>query len=500
MAFSTGSKRSATSAVTTAAATDAAKLAAFKKNTNAYKKVIDQQQKSAKFSSVSQTIQGLQAQISGSNGFRANYSKNQGYLSYDQNMIATGTWGSDPNYNNIIYNNNLGMGVTPGPAPGSALSLADKTAIYADIASTTVTLDALLNKISQTNALIDASTKVLGVPAGGKTIIGSSSTGYSRTNTPPPSKAIQIKTATSQASTTTLPPEFPNSSYKWNLPPHAWSLPTDPVSVNPGLSPSRIDNHHSSRRGRIWVYTPRSYPVAQVTPKKTATNGVEVAGSTLFPSAYKYGFQFLWNPETYSQNTGININITPNANDPGIALTGLVNGSSQISFTLRIDRTNDFACAKGMFLPFALDSVDNSSNKDLRVQPGHNNANNFVDFYSNGHAPYSSPTETEIAKKITELMKYGTEADLEYLYRVINGDTWKGIGRNTSNIGFLQPQFIRIDLGQNKFTGVISSISVNHLAFTRDMVPIRSDVNLTINLLVNVVGVTNNTGSSTKTK
>lgn len=492
MAASVGSKRSATSPVITAAAVQAAKLAAFKKNTLAYTKVIDQQQKVSKTASLNQAIQKLQTSITGSTGYRASYTAYQGYLSYDQNMIATGLWGSDLNYNNVIFS--LYVGVTPGPTPGSALSLADKTAIYADIVSLNAAVDAVQSKISQANALIDANTKSVGKVGAYKTITGNSGTGYTYV-----SKAVQIKASPSQSSTVHLPPEFPNSSYKWNLPPHAWSLPVEPSDINTLMSPTRGDDHHSSRRGRIWFYVPYTAPVVQKPHPKSL---IKEDSNTheLFQSKDTYGFQFLWNPETYSQNTAINLGITPNSADPGLNLTGLVNGSSQISFTLRIDRSNDFACAKGMFLPYALTSIDNARNKDQKVQPGNSNAKPFVKFYSRGHAPYSAPTETEITTKIKELMRYGTEADLEYLYRVINGDNWKGIGRNTSNIGFLQPQFIRIDLGQNKFTGMITGINVNHLAFTRDMVPIRSDVSLTVNLLVNITGVTNNTGSSAKTK
>ena len=89
--------------------------------------------------------------------------------------------------------------------------------------------------------------------------------------------------------------------------------------------------------------------------------------------------------------------------------------------------------------------------------------------------------------KIKDLMQYGTEADLEYLYRTINGDGWTGIGgRKTSNMGYLMPALIRVDLGNQKFVGVVSSVGVNHLAFTRDMVPIRTDVNITIDLRANI--------------
>jgi hypothetical protein len=54
------------------------------------------------------------------------------------------------------------------------------------------------------------------------------------------------------------------------------------------------------------------------------------------------------------------------------------------------------------------------------------------------------------------------------------------------------PSLIRLDLGNQKFVGVVSGIQVNHLAFTRDLVPIRTDVNITVDLRANIQPTTNN--------
>ena len=89
-------------------------------------------------------------------------------------------------------------------------------------------------------------------------------------------------------------------------------------------------------------------------------------------------------------------------------------------------------------------------------------------------------------------MTYGTEADIEYLYKTVNGSGWKGIGgRDTSNIGYLMPALIRLDLGNQKFVGVVSSVGVSHLAFTRDLIPIRTDVSITVDLRANIQPLTN---------
>lgn len=293
----------------------------------------------------------------------------------------------------------------------------------------------------------------------------------------------------SQKQTFNNPPPTPDKTYTWNLPPHKWSLPTDPATVNMGATPTSSGDIHSTRRGRIWFYQGYVGPTAQA----SNTTGIYTPPAKTVPqgSVNKYGFQFMWNPETYSQDTAVNMTVTPNAADPTIALTGFAAANSQIAFTLRLDRTNDFACAKSGFETLSNNGqiIDRSS----YVQ-------SLAEYYSvGGSIGGASPSASDIGDKIQELLQYGTEADLEYLYRVVNGTGWTSIvGRPTSNIGYLMPSLIRIDLGEQKFVGVISDISVNHLAFTKSMVPIRTDVNVTINLKANIQSTMNTSPSSTK--
>jgi hypothetical protein len=285
-----------------------------------------------------------------------------------------------------------------------------------------------------------------------------------------------------QQQTFTPPPLNPTSDYKFNLPPHKWSLPLDPDAVSPETVAARSDDYHTTRRGRIWYYNgyvgPTSAPDYQNTGIYTPPAGAK-------GSSNKYGFQFIWNPETFSQNTAVNMSITPSAADPTIALTGFAAANSTMSFTLRIDRTNDFACAKNFVFKDGTYTVPGS---EFKVNQG-----NFreVSKYYNFGSKYVDGFTVE--DNIKNLLTYGTEADLEFLYRTINGSGWKGIGgRETSNIGYLMPSLIRLDLGNQKFVGVVSDIQVNHLAFTRDLVPIRTDVNITVDLRANIQPTTNN--------
>jgi hypothetical protein len=278
------------------------------------------------------------------------------------------------------------------------------------------------------------------------------------------------------------PPLNPSGDYKFNLPPHQWSLPLDPDAVSPDTVASRSDDYHTTRRGKIWYYNgyvgPSSAPDYQST-------GIYTPPANAKGTVNNYGFQFIWNPETFSQHTAVNMSITPAASDPTIALTGFAAANSTMSFTLRLDRTNDFACAKnfvfkdGTFtVPGGGLTVNNGNFQEISKYYGY--GNKFVDGFT-------------LEKNIKDLLTYGTEADLEFLYRTINGTGWKGIGgRETSNIGYLMPSLIRLDLGNQKFVGVVADIQVNHLAFTRDLVPIRTDVNITVDLRANIQPTTNN--------
>jgi len=275
----------------------------------------------------------------------------------------------------------------------------------------------------------------------------------------------------------------PDSTYSWNLPPHEWSLPVDPGSVSTTVSqPSDANALHSNRRGRIFLA--RKYNgTTSTTDAKTGKKANTVGNYNS-----NYGFQFLWNPETFTQNTSVNWGITPSQNDATAMLTGLVTANSTIDLTLRIDRTNDFAAAKSMYT-----KVTNAADEARNYM----NITALAKYYAKGQAPGSSlDFANNMEAKITDLLKRGTEADLEFLYKTINGDGYKSTwGTTTSNISFLLPTIIRLDLGPQRLVGMIQSVNVSHLAFTREMIPIRTDVTLSIDLRTGTAFTSTNFGT-----
>jgi hypothetical protein len=278
--------------------------------------------------------------------------------------------------------------------------------------------------------------------------------------------------------------EEPTSAYKWNLPPHAWSLPVDPSIVDGNDIKTPASDLHSTRRGRIFMAQPYVGPSVQADAKTGNLNGTPSTPG-------KYGFQFMWNPETFSQNTSVNMQVTPSGTDATSGLTSFVAANSNINFTLRIDRTNDFACFNAENLSYKAVTTANgvSAVKDVT---------NFVDYYAKGKPKKSEADfSANIEKKILELLRVGTASDLEFLYRSINGDGFKKLGQDTSEIGYLRPSLIRLDLGPQKYIGIIQTVNVNHLAFTKDMVPIRTDVTISVDLRAGTGYTTSGVSGST---
>ena len=294
------------------------------------------------------------------------------------------------------------------------------------------------------------------------------------------------------ASGTQATPVIPTpNGFKFNLPPHSWSLPTRPQVVVPGISNSVAENvvQHGLRRGRLWYFdnagiiSTYDYDTGKVSSEKIKAEERLKEGKfkgdkstiTYSKDMYNYGFQFLWNPESISLSVNRNMDVTPTAADVYTSVSGAFPGQESISFTVVLDRTNDMACIRG--------------------QSG--NLKEFTSFYSSGKHPLAGNTPT-IEEQIEELSRIGTMHDIEYLLKAINGDGvstenqpggWTNLlGKKTADIGYLQPSLLAFEFGGDpldptnqsalSYVGWISSLSINHTAFTEGMVPIRSNVSI----------------------
>ena len=165
-----------------------------------------------------------------------------------------------------------------------------------------------------------------------------------------------------------------------------------------------------------------------------------------------WGFRFMYNPNSISYvNTGytnIDINL---ANDVANLLAANIN----IQIELYINRILDLTDLQG-----------NSSDKQAYTPP------------------LSKAAEAGLVNR-------GTEYDIEFLYRVCNGDPKTDAGPQplfsdsyagvTSDVGYMISTPVWIVLNDNlRIFGAIQSMTVDHVIFDKRMVPIFSKVNLTI--------------------
>lgn len=282
-----------------------------------------------------------------------------------------------------------------------------------------------------------------------------------------------------------VPISDPNE-YQWNLPPHKWSLPVFP-SNNSDSTPSGFSKNSGNdryRRGRIWwKYSDENIRLITA----GSSQGVSVSNENR-----KYGFQFLWNPESFSTAVAVQMDATPNSNDRFLGTVGAFPATETISFNIRLDRTNDFACANNLFKrPTDVTLSQSSPNFITTAQ-----VKRFVPFYNNGFSGIGKKNSSVMEEKLVDLFQRGTIADIEFLYRAINGSgpgentLWKNPrGVSTADIGFLQPTLLNVDIGPLSYQGYVTSMSVAHIGFTQDMTPIRSDVQITLNLLA-TAGIT----------
>ena len=162
-----------------------------------------------------------------------------------------------------------------------------------------------------------------------------------------------------------------------------------------------------------------------------------------------WGFRYTYNPTTISYQVQGNTSVdwTLSSNDPAALLAGNI----QVNFQLYLNRIADMT--------------------QLRTNPNQG---------------YGQPALSQ--EQIDGILNRGTEYDIEYLYRVCNGDPDTSFGKNpllsyngtSSDIGILKMLPVWLYINDNmKLFGSIASINVNHAMFTLDMVPILSTVDIT---------------------
>lgn len=160
-----------------------------------------------------------------------------------------------------------------------------------------------------------------------------------------------------------------------------------------------------------------------------------------------WGFRFTYNPNklSYGTTTNTSIDWMLNSADPA----NLLGGNTTVEVELYLNRIADMSELKKI------------------------NADSIAKNY---------PTPL-IKEDIEGILARGTEYDLEFLYRVLNGDPGKTslltYAGETADFGYITGTPCWFHLHDNmRYFGSMSSVNVNHMIFTESMVPMLSVVTL----------------------
>ena len=240
----------------------------------------------------------------------------------------------------------------------------------------------------------------------------------------------------------------PKGDTRWNPPPHrdARSISYG-ERVNYGTNDAldTIPAFSEKERGRIFqdinsaaVLNKNPDKLKELVSSKGATN--------------QWGFRFMYNPTTfgYSSSSNNSVDWTLGASDPATLLTG----NSSVSFEVYINRIPDL--------------------KYLRLKTKKVSEEQI----------YGRPLD-DIERE--GILNRGTEYDIEFLYRVLNGDPlkeslllstkYKGA---TADFGYTTGVPCWLVLNENlRYYGSVASFSVNHAMFDLNMVPMLSTVSIT---------------------
>jgi hypothetical protein len=310
------------------------------------------------------------------------------------------------------------------------------------------------------------------------------------------------------------PDPSPNK-YQWNLPPHKWSMPVFPGSDGNFMPKGyqRPPSEDRYRRGRIWW--------ANNDPNLSIADGMSEKSIVAIANNNRFGFQFLWNPTEYTSQISTQMQAVPMAADRFIGGPGAFPATEAISFSIHIDRTNDMAHAASNFsrptflIPETIvgrhGTADTQERNILAAQAAaaqalsqsanyvtKDSVRQFIPYYKAKGSFSVDDTPAMMEEKLVDLFQRGTMADLEFLFRATNGYgsgamkngkalAWvNSRGVVTSDVGFLVPTLLYVDIGPASYKGYITNLSITHNAFTQDMIPIRTDVNVSFQIVASV--------------
>lgn len=162
-----------------------------------------------------------------------------------------------------------------------------------------------------------------------------------------------------------------------------------------------------------------------------------------------YAFHFLYNPPKIAIQTGLNVDVTFDPQDIG---PNFASGAQTISFDIFLNRMMDMTLTGAVRGGQVLNRL-----------------------------------------QLADLRRYGTLHDLRYLYHCCNGPAQNLYSNSdssgasssftdkTPDVGFLYSSPVEVHFGADlRFAGIINSIGVEHKLFNKGMVPIYSEVAISL--------------------
>lgn len=202
-------------------------------------------------------------------------------------------------------------------------------------------------------------------------------------------------------------------------------------------------------------------PAVTTTPAPTADANPStpaVDGNALDPNSQLYGFRFLMNPASFSEAYS-----SPSGIDSMQALKTIesIGGSMQFSIT-----------GASLSVSVFLSRID-----DLRI---------LRDYRSSWQEHYPAGAMDE--EDAEQIRQRGTLYDLEYLFRTTNGRRtpvwWDTTPGGSSDFGFVVPFPMLFSFGDGpmvrRVRGFISGVQVEHMLFAPGMVPMMTQLSLSI--------------------
>lgn len=182
-----------------------------------------------------------------------------------------------------------------------------------------------------------------------------------------------------------------------------------------------------------------------------------------------YAFRFMYNPAVikFGVNTMDGVNVGYIASGQGTAMPSGASGSgSTIEISFPISRVEDMAA--------------------IRSMPASGMVSNYP-------VPFGLQNKVDITD-LNGIQNRGTMYDLEFLFRAVAGRRWKTFYRGqTADVGLAFGAPMVLDLAPEardsmRYRVRVSNISFTHTSFTKEMIPIHTDVALSFERIPDVVG------------